>query len=215
MTSLGTALSGRVRSVSDVTARIKELLDGDAELADVWVEGEVSNFHPAASGHWYWTLKDGEASLRCVMWRPYAAGVATRPEDGHSIVAHGSVSVYAAQGQYQLYADHCEPAGQGQLYLAFERLKARLETEGLFDPARKRPLRPYPRRIVVVTSHGSPKWLNALQGESGKRTVTRSIRLMCSRRTRTTWCAIYGLDTCDTAARIAWLDRVERTLARM
>jgi exodeoxyribonuclease VII large subunit len=142
----------RVASVTEVTDHIKRLLDDDAALADVWVRGEVRDFRAAASGHWYFALKDASAVLKCVMWRNRAAAQAQCPEDGASVVVHGSVSVYAAQGQYQLYADHLEPAGRGELFLAFERLKARLQAEGLFDPGRKRPLPQFPRRVGVVTS---------------------------------------------------------------
>ena len=152
MTAANGPQAARVRTVSQVTERVRRLFDADPELFDVWVEGEVSNFRPAASGHWYWTLKDGEAALRCVMWKARALAQSITPEDGGSIVVHGAISVYAAQGQYQLYADYCQAAGQGELFLAFERLKAKLEAEGLFAPARKRPLPRYPRRIGVVTS---------------------------------------------------------------
>lgn len=150
--SVGSELGARVRSVAEVTDRIKRLLEGDLELADLWVQGEVSNFHPAASGHWYWTLKDGDAALRCVMWRQRAASQTFQPLDGQAVIVHGSVSVYSAQGQVQLYADYCEAVGHGELFLAFERLKAQLEAEGLFAPERKRRLPSFPRRIGVVTS---------------------------------------------------------------
>jgi len=144
-----------IYSVSDLTAYIKALFDDEPVLADVWVRGEVSNCRPAASGHWYWTLKDGEASLRCVMWRYQAAQQSCLPDDGAAILVHGAMSVYPAGGQYQLYVDHCEAVGQGDLARQFERLKAKLEAEGLFAPVRKRPLPAFPRRIGIVTSAGA------------------------------------------------------------
>jgi len=139
-------------SVSDLTAHIKALLDADPSLADIWVEGEVSNCRPYASGHWYFSLKDEGAAVNCVIWKYAAAGLAHLPEDGRRFVMHGSVSVYAQQGRYQFYVDHCEPAGLGELHREFERLKAKLAAEGLFDAARKRAVPRYPMRIGVVTS---------------------------------------------------------------
>lgn len=142
----------RVLSVSDLTAYIKGLFDGDPVLAGVAVEGEVSNCSQAASGHWYWTLKDEDAALGCVMWRSVAAKQAHLPEEGGAYVVRGSVSVYAVSGRYQLYVDHLEPVGIGDLYRQYEALKAKLEAEGLFEPARKRQLPAFPSRVGVVTS---------------------------------------------------------------
>lgn len=139
-------------SVSQVTARIKTLLEQDAELQNVWVEGEISNFTRATSGHLYFTLKDAGAQLACVMWRSQAMRLRLTPRDGDRVVVHGAISVYEPGGKYQLYADFLQPAGRGALSLEFERLKARLEAEGLFDAQRKRPLPVYPRRIGLVTS---------------------------------------------------------------
>jgi len=145
-------LASPVLSVSDLTRRVRELLDTDYRLQDVWVGGEVSNVSRPASGHLYFTLKDAGASLRCVMWRPDVARLLTPPRDGEAVEAHGRVSVYEAGGQYQLYADTLRPAGEGVLFQQFLRLKARLEAEGLFDAKRKRPLPAWPRRIGLVTS---------------------------------------------------------------
>ena len=142
-------------TVSQLSAHIKGLLDQDALLRDVWVEGEASNCRPAASGHWYFTLKDAGASLGCVMWKGVAAQQSTLPEDGRAFQMHGVVGAYPAQGKYQLMVDQIEPLGQGDLHREFERIKARLDAEGLFDPARKRLLPPYPRRIGLVTSPGA------------------------------------------------------------
>jgi exodeoxyribonuclease VII large subunit len=141
-----------VLSVSDLTRRVRELLDTDYRLQDVWVTGEVSNVSRPASGHLYFTLKDAGASLRCVMWRPEVVRLLTPPREGEAVEAHGRVSVYEAGGQYQLYADTLRPAGEGVLFQQFLRLKARLEAEGLFDPERKRPLPAWPRRVGLVTS---------------------------------------------------------------
>lgn len=142
----------QIHRVSQITAYIKELFDSDGTLQDLWLEGEVSNYSRAASGHVYFTLKDEEAQIRCVMWRSQAERGTYLPRDGEAILAHGRISVYEAGGQYQLYVDDIQPAGAGLLYLQFEALKARLAAEGLFDADRKRPLPPFPRRLGIVTS---------------------------------------------------------------
>lgn len=139
-------------TVSQLTGYIRRLFEDDAELCDVWVEGEVSNFSRPSSGHCYFTLKDAGAQLGCVMWRSVANAQDYLPTDGDLVLAHGRVSVYEAGGRYQLYVDEIRPAGLGNLYLEFERLKARLEAEGLFAPERKRPLPRFPRCIGIVTS---------------------------------------------------------------
>lgn len=138
--------------VSEVTRHIKDLLDGDGALQDIWIEGEVSNFSRSSAGHLYFTLKDESSQIRCVMWRSRAAQQSCLPRNGEALLAHGYVSVYEPQGVYQFYADLLQPAGVGALHLAFEALKAKLEAEGLFDPARKRALPRFPRCIGVVTS---------------------------------------------------------------
>ncbi len=139
-------------TVSQLTGHIRGLIEGDPMMADVWVEGEVSNFGRASSGHIYFTLKDADAEIGCAMWRNVARRHSFMPTDGDQVLAHGRVGVYELRGRYQLYVDRLQPAGTGSLYLAFERLKARLESEGLFAPERKRPLPPMPRRIGIVTS---------------------------------------------------------------
>jgi exodeoxyribonuclease VII large subunit len=139
-------------TVSQLLAQIKTLLTDDRSLSDVLLEGEVSNFKQATSGHCYFTLKDRNALLPCVMWRTDAARLRRLPQDGEQVVVHGAVSLYEAQGKLQFYADHLEMAGVGRLYQDFEALKARLAAEGLFDSSRKRPLPAWPRRIGVVTS---------------------------------------------------------------
>lgn len=140
-------------TVAGITAYIRDLIDQDPPLRDIWVRGEVSNMKAAASGHWYFTLKDRDAQLKCVMFRSQAEKQAIEPRDGEEMRVHGRVSVYEARGEYQLYADQLQPAGGiGALYLRFEELKAQLDAEGLFEPSRKRPLPVFPLRIGVVTS---------------------------------------------------------------
>jgi exodeoxyribonuclease VII large subunit len=139
-------------TVADLTRYLRELLESDNLLQDVWVQGEISNFSRPSSGHLYFTLKDSSASLRCVMWRSAAARQTQLPSEGQAVETHGYVSIYEAGGQYQLYADIIRPLGEGVLYQEFLRLKARLEGEGLFDIARKRPVPKWPNRIGIVTS---------------------------------------------------------------
>ena len=140
-------------TVSELTRHIKALLDGDEQLGDLWLEGELSNFKRATSGHCYFTLKDGEAEIRCAMWRREASLLGWLPSQGDRVEAHGYVSVYERGGVYQFYADTLKRAGGiGASWLAFQELRARLEAEGLFATSRKRPLPAWPRRIGVVTS---------------------------------------------------------------
>jgi exodeoxyribonuclease VII large subunit len=151
--SLFSDLTPRVFSVSGVTAYIKSRLESDLTLRDLWLEGEISNWRKAPSGHLYFTLKDPDASIRCVMWRSTVPRLSYLPAgDGEAVLAHGHVSVYEQSGQYQFYVDELEPVGLGALHAQFEQLKARLAQEGLFDEARKRPPPTFPRRIGVVTS---------------------------------------------------------------
>ena len=139
-------------TVTDLNRYLRQLLESDEHLQDIWVTGEVSNFSRPASGHIYFTLKDSSASLRCVMWRNTAQRQSFLPRDGEAIDVHGAISVYEAGGQYQLYADVFRQAGEGALYQEFLRLKAMLEAEGLFAPERKRPIPTRPNRIGIVTS---------------------------------------------------------------
>jgi len=139
-------------TISQLTSHIRRLIDDDPALGDLWVEGEISNFSRASSGHCYFTLKDAGSQIGCVMWRSVARRQRYLPTGGDRVLAHGRVGVYEAGGRYQLYVDKIQPAGVGNLYLEFERLKARLESEGLFAPERKRPLPRFPRCIGVVTS---------------------------------------------------------------
>src|SRR5215469_14644133 len=140
----------RVWKVSEVTARIRDLLEG--HFNDIWIEGEVSNCHGAQSGHLYFTLKDMRAQIRCVCFRDNVRLLKFRPEDGLKITVRGSVSVYDQRGEYQVYVTHIEPLGLGALQLAFEQLKKKLAAEGLFDEARKKALPALPRCIGVISS---------------------------------------------------------------
>jgi exodeoxyribonuclease VII large subunit len=139
-------------SVAEISRYLRELIESNGPLQNVWVQGEVSNFSRPKSGHWYFTLKDTMAQLPCVMWRTAAELQLTVPEDGESVQVHGGLSVYEAGGRYQLYVDEIRPAGEGALYQKFLQLKANLEAEGLFAPERKRPLPALPLRIGIVTS---------------------------------------------------------------
>ena len=141
-----------VYRVSEVNSHIRFILEGDPTLSDLWLQGEVSNFTRATSGHLYFTLKDEKAQISCVMWRSLAARQEYLPQSGQAIVAHGHISVYEVQGRYQFYVDDIQPAGVGLLHLEYERRKKELEAEGLFAEELKRPLPPFPRHIGVVTS---------------------------------------------------------------
>ena len=146
------ALENDVWSVAELTNYVRELFEIDFRLRDVSVAGEISNFTRARSGHLYFTLKDAESQLKCVMWRSSAKRLRFQPQDGDAVVAHGRMTVYSAGGVYQLAANSLEPAGRGDLALAFERLKEQLAGEGLFDEAHKQPIPAFPRKIGIVTS---------------------------------------------------------------
>lgn len=139
-------------TVSALNGYIRELFDVDFRLRELEVMGEISNFTRARSGHFYFTLKDESSQIRCVMWRSSVERQLYRPEDGDSVIVVGRVSVYESGGIYQLYAESMEPAGKGNLALAFERLKQQLQAEGLFDPEHKQPIPPFPSKIGIVTS---------------------------------------------------------------
>lgn len=139
-------------SVSELNAHIKGLVDSDPVLGSVAVRGELSNYKIYPSGHHYFTLKDKDSSLRCVMFRSSVSRLRFRPENGMSATAFGRVSVYPRDGAYQLYCDELMPGGAGDLQVAFEQLKAKLAAEGLFAREHKRPIPRYPERIAVVTS---------------------------------------------------------------
>lgn len=139
-----------VYTVSQVSEYLRDSLESDYFLANLWVSGEVSNLSRSAAGHLYFTIKDSNSQLRCVMFRPTRE--ADRLRDGTSVIVHGRISIYPVRGELQIYVDLVQPAGTGELHLRLERLKAQLEEEGLFEPSRKRSLPPFPTKIGVVTS---------------------------------------------------------------
>jgi len=140
----------RVLTVTELTVRVRDLLE--QEFFEVWVEGELSNCRVWNTGHLYFTLKDGASQVRAVIFRSALRSLKFKPADGLRVVARGRVSVYEPKGEYQLVCEHLEPHGLGALQLAFDQLKQRLQAEGLFDAARKRPLPALPRKIGIVTS---------------------------------------------------------------
>ena len=139
-----------VYSVSRLNKEVRLLLESGLPL--LWLEGELSNFAAPASGHWYFSLKDSTAQVRCAMWRQRNSQVRFRPKDGMAVLVRARVGLYEPRGEYQLLVEHLEEAGEGALKREFEKLKARLAAEGLFAAERKRPLPAVPRRIGVVTS---------------------------------------------------------------
>ena len=140
-----------------------------AAFGDIWVEGELSNLRIPGSGHCYFSLKDRRAQLQVVMFRSAAARLSFRLEDGQQLRCRGRLGIYDAQGRFQLTAETAEPVGVGSLQLAFEQLKRRLEQEGLFDEAHKRPLPPLPRAIAVVTSPTGAALQDVLQDRKSTR----------------------------------------------
>jgi exodeoxyribonuclease VII large subunit len=142
--------SRRILPVSDLVAQIRSLVE--TEFGDLWVEGEISNYRPAPSGHVYFTLKDAGGQLPIVLFRRQAMLLRFRPEDGLHVLVRGRISVYEQRGQVQLIAETMEPVGTGSLQLAFEQLKKRLKSEGLFDAERKKPLPAFPRTVAIITS---------------------------------------------------------------
>lgn len=140
-------------SVSQLNMYVRSLLEGDENLNNVFVSGEISNFTAnARSGHLYMTLKDGNSSVKAVMFAGNASKIKFRIENGMSVIVRGRVSLYERDGAYQLYIDDIQPEGIGSLAVAFEQLKERLAKEGLFDPDRKKPIPPFPKRIGVISS---------------------------------------------------------------
>jgi exodeoxyribonuclease VII large subunit len=137
-------------TISDINQGICSLIEAGNTL--VWVEGEISNFKQASSGHCYLKLKDEQSQIPAVIWKTTAASLAFQPEEGMQIVAIASIRVYTRGGYYQLDLHKLQPSGRGALFAAFEKLKKKLDAEGLFDPARKRPLPPHVSRLGVITS---------------------------------------------------------------
>lgn len=149
-TRLDFASDRRIYSVADLTTALRKLIEG--AFPDAWVSGEISNARRAPTGHWYFTLKDDRAQLRCVCFRQDAMYLKIKPRDGIAVIVRGRAGVYEARGEYQLYVEAIEPQGVGALQLAFERLKEKLAAEGLFDSERKREIPQAPTRIGIVTS---------------------------------------------------------------
>jgi exodeoxyribonuclease VII large subunit len=150
LASLFDEIERRPLSVSELTSQVRGALEN--RFASVWVEGEISNFRPAPSGHWYFTIKDESAQLRATCFRGANARVRFRPSDGLQVRAHGRLTVYEPRGEYQLAVEALDPVGAGALRVAFEQMRERLAREGLFDEELKRPLPLLPRRVGVVTS---------------------------------------------------------------
>lgn len=152
-----------ILSVTEVNHYVKQLLDTDPLLSRVTVRGEISNYKMYPSGHHYFTLKDAESSLRCVMFRSAAARLRFRPENGMAVTGSGRISVFPRDGAYQFYVEALHPEGAGDLQVAFAQLKEKLEKEGLFDPAHKKPLPRYPGRIAVITSSAGAAVLDIIR----------------------------------------------------
>lgn len=140
----------QILSVSDVNRAIKGTLEGQFRL--IWVKGEISNFKPHTSGHFYFSLKDSKSQINAVMFQGFNRALKFRPKDGMEVLVRGKISVYEPRGNYQIFCELMEPVGAGAMQLAFEQLKKKLEAEGLFDRTRKRPLPPMPKHVAVVTS---------------------------------------------------------------
>ena len=141
-----------ILSPSQVSGYIKTWMDRDRLLSGLLIRGELSNYKMYPSGHHYFTLKDAEGALRCVMFRGDAASLRFRPQNGMQVIAAGRVTVFPRDGQYQLYCTRLIPEGAGDLHLAFEQLKEKLARQGLFDPAHKKRLPEFPERIALITS---------------------------------------------------------------
>ena len=142
----------RILEVSQINNYIKQLLDSDGLLQELCVRGEISNYKVYPSGHHYFTLKDSAGALRCVMFRSSAASLRFRPENGMQVLAMGRITVFPRDGAYQLYCTGMMPEGVGDLHVAYEQLKKKLQAEGLFDPAHKKPIPVYPHTIAIITS---------------------------------------------------------------
>ena len=142
----------KILSVTEVNQYLKTLMDRDRLLSGLCVCGEISNYKIYPSGHHYFTLKDSGGTLRCVMFSRSAVRMRFRPENGMRVLALGRITVFPRDGAYQLYCEQLTPEGVGDLYVAFEQLKARLQEEGLFDSARKKPIPGFPGRIAIITS---------------------------------------------------------------
>jgi len=149
-THAGPGSRNRPYTIAAINTAARDMLERD--FGDIWLQGEISNFKPHTSGHWYFSLKDDRAQISAVMFRSANAVLKFRPEDGHSVLARARVTLYEPRGLYQINIQHMEPLGAGALQIAFAQLVARLKAEGLFDAERKRPIPPLPRRVGIITS---------------------------------------------------------------
>ena len=147
-----------ILTVSALNSYVADSLRMDPLLQSVRLTGQVSNFKAVVSGHWYFSLKDEDSAIDCVLFRQYTLKSSFNPANGDQVIVHGRVGLYAATGRYQFYCDSIRPAGIGTLWRQFEEMKSRLQAEGLFDPQRKRPLPAFPRKIAVVTSESGAVW---------------------------------------------------------
>lgn len=191
----------KVLSIRELTRQIKNRLENDPILQDVWVRGEISNFTRHSSGHMYFTLKDADSRVKAIMFASYNQRLPFMPKDGTKVLARGNISVYERDGQYQLYVTQMQPDGIGSLYLAFEQLKKKLEAEGLFSPAAKKPIPRFPKAVGVITSPTGAAVRDIIttlqrrypmvpillypvlvQGEQAAPSVVRAIEIMNERR---------------------------------
>jgi exodeoxyribonuclease VII large subunit len=194
----------RILAVSDVTRAVREAVRGDERLKDVWVEGEVGRVTISTAGHGYFSLQDARSQLACVFFRDDRVASPFQPQSGLRVVAHGRVDVFDAQGVYQLYVSSIQPAGFGDLALRFEALKAKLQAEGLFDGARKRPLPVRPSVVAVVTSPTGAVWHDIRNVLTRRWPMTRVLLVPCQ---------VQG-DSAP-ASIVAALDRLGRWVARL
>ena len=211
-----------VYQVSELAELLRGLLEDS--LPSLWVQGEISNLAKPASGHWYFTLKDAQAQIRCAMFRNSNFYVRPPPANGDAVMIRGKAGIYPARGELQLIVDHMEPAGTGALLRAFEALKAKLAAEGLFDAALKRPIPAAPRRIGLVTSATGAavhdvltalqrRWPLAevffypvpVQGAEAPPAIVRALAELPRRWTCCCWCAAAARwKTCGRSTRRRW-----------
>ena len=166
-----------IYSVGQINLYLKSLFDQDPLLHKLCMRGEISNYKMYPSGHHYFSLKDADGAMRCVMFRSSAARLRFRPENGMQVIVTGRVSVFPRDGQYQFYADTMTPEGIGDLHVAFEQLKRKLDAEGLFDPDHKKKIPLYPHRIAIVTSPAGAAVRDMLR-ILGKRYPLSMVRLL-------------------------------------
>lgn len=190
-------LNKKIFTVSELNSYIKNKIEEDSRLNNLWIKGEISNYKAHSSGHIYFVLKDTGSSVRCVMFRSRAFALRFEPQHGMHVIIRGYLSVYERDGNYQVYVEEMQPDGVGALHLAFEQLKNKLEKEGLFDPQHKKPLPFLPRKIGVVTSATGAVWQDiqkvvfarfpntnlvlapaAVQGENAPDEIARGIRVL-------------------------------------